>query len=172
MQARALRSQAFALLSPKVIANGSYTINDKEITLDFTESIPDEYKELLGLESDPITLQQKTAWGADATVSQPLFDASSLPLLRGAFHNLDSAQSSVESARQQVRAGAAKSHYGLAVARGWSSSRPAPSTPPAATRRWWTSRWTWASRPSAPGCRQSWRWRAPSGITPAPWRAW
>lgn len=118
IQARALRSQAFALISPKVIANGSYTINDKEITIDFTESIPDEYKELLGLESQPLTLQQKTAWGADATISQPLFDASSLPLLRGAFYNVDSAQSSVESARQQVRAGAAKAYYGLAVARG------------------------------------------------------
>lgn len=121
VQARALRGQAFALVSPKLVANGSYTINDKEITLDFTESIPAEYKELLGLESDPITLQQKTAWGADVSVIQPLFDAQSLPLLRGAFYNVDAADSGVDSARQQVRAGAAKAYYGLVVARGMES---------------------------------------------------
>lgn len=118
VQAEALRAQAWALVSPKVIANGSYTINDKEIAIDFTESIPEEYKELLGLESEPMILQQKTAWGADATLSQPLFDASSLPLLRGAYKNVDAARGNAEAARQQVRAGAAKTYYGLAVARG------------------------------------------------------
>lgn len=115
-KAKAQRAQAWALLSPKVVADGSYTINDKEIVLDFTDIIPDEYKSALGIESDPITLQRKTVWAADATVKQPIFDAASLPLLRGAYLNVDSYEEKSRSARQQIRAGAAKAWYGLAVA--------------------------------------------------------
>jgi len=115
-KARAMRAEAWALLSPKVVADASYTINDKEIVVDFTSIIPDEYKTALGIDADPITLQRKTVWAADATVKQPIFDAASLPLLRGAYLNVDANQEKARSARQQVRAGAAKAWYGLAVA--------------------------------------------------------
>lgn len=116
-QALALRQQAYALISPKVVGQATYTINDKEIVLDFTEMIPEDYKDLLGIEADPITLQRKTVWEGYATVVQPLFNASSLPALRGTYSNVRAAEATERQARQQIRAGTAKVYYGLAVAR-------------------------------------------------------
>ena len=48
---------------------------------------------------------------------QPLFNASSFPLLRGAYAQVEGARAEEERARQQVRAGVARAYYGLLTAR-------------------------------------------------------
>lgn len=115
VQAEAIRTQAWALISPKVNLQGTYTINEYEIVLDFSESIPEDFASLF--EMEPITIQQKTALGANGSVIQPLFDARSLPLLRSAARNLDAARADERRASASLRAGVARVYYGVAVAR-------------------------------------------------------
>lgn len=115
IQAEALRDQAWALVSPKVNTQGTYTINEYEIVLDFAESLPPEFAGLI--EMEPITIQQKKAFAANASVIQPLFDARSLPLLRGAYKNVEAARADERHAAASLRAGVARVYYGVAVAR-------------------------------------------------------
>lgn len=119
VQAEAWRAQAFALVSPKLVGEASYTINDKEIALNFADMIPEDLAAFIDTSTmEPIVIQQKEAFGANASVIQPLFNAQSLPLLRAAYANVDSARAQEQRASQQIRAGAAKAWYGAAVASG------------------------------------------------------
>lgn len=68
-------------------------------------------------ESEPIVIQQKTAWSGNVSVVQPLFNASSFPLLRGAYEQVDGARADEERTKQQIRAGVARAYYGLLTAR-------------------------------------------------------
>ena len=118
-QAEAYRGQAFALVSPKLVGEATYTINDKEIALNFGDMIPEELSSFIDPSSfTPIVIQQKQAWGANGSLIQPIFNAQSFPLLRAAYANVDSAHQKVRRATQQVRGGAAQAYYGAAVARG------------------------------------------------------
>ncbi len=122
VQARATRTQAGALLSPRLSAQGGYTINDKEIAFDPSEAfqVPDELKSFIDPESfsgEPIVIQQKRYFSGSATVVQPLFNASAPPLLRAAGRNLDAAEADAERARQQARAAVIRAFHGLALAR-------------------------------------------------------
>lgn len=67
--------------------------------------------------SDPIVIQAKTAWAGNVSLVQPLFNASSFPLLRGAYAQVDGARAEEERTRQQVRAGVARAYYALLTAR-------------------------------------------------------
>lgn len=119
VQARAWRGQAFALVSPKVVGEATYTINDKEISLNFADMIPDSLSGFIDTSTiEPVVIQPKTAKAYNLSVIQPIFDAQSLPLLRAAYANVDSAEAKEARASQQIRAGAAKAYYGAAVAGG------------------------------------------------------
>lgn len=119
VQAEAWRGQAFALVSPKLVSEATYTINDKEIVLDFAQLIPEELSSFIDTSSfEAYVLQQKRALAVSGSVIQPIFDAQSMPLLRAAYANVDSAEQKVRRATQQVRGGAAQAYYGAAVARG------------------------------------------------------
>ena len=112
----AIRGQAWSLLSPKVQAQGSYTINEYPIVLDTSKMIPPEFAEFV-TETEPITVQEKQYLQGAVTVQQPLFSGEAMPLLLGAYRTVDAARFDEASARQLVRAGVAKSYYGLMTAR-------------------------------------------------------
>ena len=69
------------------------------------------------IDSDPVVIQQKTAWAGSLSAVQPLFNATSLPLMRGAQAQKRAAEAEERRAAQQVRAGVTRAYYGLAVAR-------------------------------------------------------
>jgi multidrug efflux pump subunit AcrB len=111
-----MRAQAWTLVQPQIRANAGYNINEFEILFDPSAMIPEEFASVAG-ESEPIVVQEKTYWTASATVSQPLFNASALPLLRGAYALTDAARLDEESQRHRILAGVARAYYGLAVTR-------------------------------------------------------
>jgi multidrug efflux pump len=119
-QAELRRGLAWAALSPKLIGSATYTVNEFEVELDFTESIeiPEEYADFISFpESDPIIIQPKEFWQATATLSQPLFNASSLSGLLATYDLAEAARLDESHTRQQVRYGVARAYYGLAAAR-------------------------------------------------------
>ncbi|TNE92463.1 MAG: hypothetical protein EP330_02060 [Deltaproteobacteria bacterium] len=118
VQSEALRGQAWAALSPKVLANASYTVNQYETVLDPSTFIPpglEDFVDTSGME--PQVIQPKTSWQARLTVSQPLFSGSALPGLRGAYATLDAARADEQRQTQQIRSGVAASYYNLLTAR-------------------------------------------------------
>jgi multidrug efflux pump subunit AcrB/outer membrane protein TolC len=167
VQAEAQRGQAWALLLPKVSAQGSYTINQYEIAFDpasdfgdfgdvatdsaegqaaLLDGLADSFEALHPGEpvaqaiaqgyrdgaqeirdglasddttaaSDPVVIQQKTAWAGSVSVVQPLFTGSALPLLRGSYAQAEGAEATVRRTEQQVRAGVTRAYYGLLTAR-------------------------------------------------------
>ncbi len=67
--------------------------------------------------AEPIVIQQKTAWAGNFNIVQPLFNGSSLPLLKGAYAQARAANADEQRANQQVRAGVTRAYYALATAR-------------------------------------------------------
>jgi multidrug efflux pump len=64
-----------------------------------------------------VVIQQKAAFGWNANLIQPLFNGRSLPVLKGAYAMIRAAEQDEARVRQQVRAGVARSYYGLYAAR-------------------------------------------------------
>jgi multidrug efflux pump len=116
VQAESQVGQAWSLVSPKVSAQGGLTLNQLEIAFSPTDGLPPELQELVG-EQEPIVIQQKSQWSGNFNISQPIFDAEALPLLRGAYRLADAARADERGARQQIRAGVARAYLGLAAAR-------------------------------------------------------
>ena len=116
IQARAMRGQAVALLSPKLIGTGGYTINEFEIALDTSAMIPEQFQDLVG-ESEPIVVQQKDYFDAAAVVQVPIVDGKAIPLVLASGKGIQAAEASERAQRAQLRAGVAKAYYGVVAAR-------------------------------------------------------
>ncbi len=116
VQAESLRGQAWSLLSPKLVGNADYTINQNEIALDTSAMIPPEFQDFVE-PTDPIVVQPKHYWTASATVQQPLFNGQAVPLLIGSYKLAKAAGHEESAIRSQIHAGVAKSYYGLYAAR-------------------------------------------------------
>jgi outer membrane protein len=115
-QAETLRGQAWALVAPKVQINGSYTINEYDIVLDFGAMIPEQFSDFLG-DIEPTTVLAKEYFAYNASVVQPLFSGSALPLLKGAYETVDAARAQERVALDQIGVGVARAYYGVLVAR-------------------------------------------------------
>lgn len=125
-QVETLRLQASALVQPKVVAGASYTINEKEIVFDSTEMFDAEAMfesfgidpETVGYEApEPIVVQQKEYLAWNASVVQPLFDATAIPLMRAAKHTVAAQRETEASTRVMVRAGVARAYWGVLLTR-------------------------------------------------------
>jgi len=122
IQAESYRGQAWSLVGPKLQANASYTINDKEIALDFMEdfsaNIPDEFASFFDdVESEPTVIQEKEFAQWSVSVVQPLASFSALPTLRGAYALTDAARADASWQRSQLLAGVTGAYYGVLAAR-------------------------------------------------------
>ena len=118
VQTRAGKGQVWALISPRVTAQGSYTINQYETVLDFNlaDMLPEEYQALFAdVESDPIVVQKKSYWAANATITQPLFNAEAFPMLKSLDKSIAASEKDEERGQDQVRAGVARAFYNLAL---------------------------------------------------------
>lgn len=119
-QGETLTGKAWALVQPKLVLGGHYTINDKEISWDPDDliTIPQELKDTLNLpDSEPIVFQKKQYFDGNVSVVQPIFSGAAFPLLKGAQATVKASREDEASARTQIRAGIARAFYSVAVAR-------------------------------------------------------
>jgi len=124
VQAKAQRLLAWSTLSPSLITQASYTVNELEVEMDFAGDMMSMLpEELMGafdsseFDSDPIVVQPKAYWQGNVTVTQTFFSASALPGIRAAYQFVDAAEADDAWAHAQVRSGVARAYYGLAAAR-------------------------------------------------------
>ncbi len=99
-----------------MVANASYTINEREIVLDSSAFVPPEMAALLP-PTEPFVIQAKEYASWNVSVVQPLFSGTALPMLRGAYRNAQSVRESERAAEQAIRAGVARAYYGVLTAR-------------------------------------------------------
>ncbi len=120
VQSRADVGLAWASLSPKLLANATYTFNQYEFLFDPADSftVPDQFADAIDFgDSEPIVIQPKQYWQGSATVAQTFFNASALAGLLAAYDLVEAAERDAQLADQQIRLGVAQSYYGLATAR-------------------------------------------------------
>jgi len=121
IQQEALRGQAWSLLSPKVSLGASYTINDEpiEFSMNIDEFIPEEFAEFFDDADavEPTVIQAKSYLGWNASIVQPLFSGPALPLLRGAYRNVDAARLDESWTRSQLHETVTDAYYGVLIAR-------------------------------------------------------
>lgn len=111
--------QALAGLSPKVSVGGNFTLNQREVSLDFAASLPDSVLALLGDASfgDPTIIQRKSFFDASLTVSQPLIDARVFAGVGAARTAVKAGADRATDARSDLRLAVARAYWAVLVAR-------------------------------------------------------
>lgn len=111
--------QALAGLSPKVSVGGNYTINEREVLLDFAASLPESLTALLGDQDlgDPTVIQRKTYFDASLTVTQPLIDARVFAGVGAARSAVRAGTARADDARSDLRLAVARAYWAVLVAR-------------------------------------------------------
>lgn len=106
-------------LSPKVQIGANYNVNQREVELNFADSIPDSIKQLLGDVDfgEPTVIQRKTFWDASFTLIQPIIDARAFAGIPAAKQALRAAEGQADQARSDLRLGVARAYWGVLVAR-------------------------------------------------------
>jgi outer membrane protein TolC len=120
--ARGLARQSAAAWLPIVVANGSYTRNDNEVILDFSESmapLEQMFADLAPMiqqfdpdfvapdfpDTEPVVIQPLDVWNANATVRVPLLAPSAWADTRSAYRGARGAEASVAEIRQELELG-------------------------------------------------------------------
>jgi len=116
VQTGAMKTQAWALVQPKLVLQGSWTRNEYETAVDFTEGLPASFQEIIG-EVDPIVVNKLEYFSGNVTVLQPIFSGIALPLLKGAIATVKAGADDERAAKADLRVGIATAYYGLHVAR-------------------------------------------------------
>jgi outer membrane protein len=114
--ASTLTGAAWSLVSPKLVLRGNYTLNDEELVFDSSALIPENLAPLLG-ETDPVVLQKKSFFDANASIVQPLFSGQALPLLRAAYGEVAAAKEDMRGHQGELRLGVARAYWGVLLAR-------------------------------------------------------
>ncbi len=124
VQATVVRTQAWASLSPRVAVAGNFTLNERETTMDFSKSFPDEVLTMIEQFTgepvdfgDPLVINKKSYFDASITISQPLFNARALPGVAGANAWVRAGEAQAEAALGQLRVGVATAYWGTLVSR-------------------------------------------------------
>ena len=116
LQSDTLQTQAFALLSPKLVLGADYTVNEREVVLDFSQSIPEEFQSFFE-DTEPIVVNKKQYLSWNASIIQPLFSGQAIPLYKGAVDIVKSGEAQEDHLRAQLRVGVARAWWGVVVAR-------------------------------------------------------
>jgi outer membrane protein TolC len=115
-QAELLRTQAFLALTPRLQINGNYTLNQREVVLDFASQLPPELAGFLG-DAEPTVIQQKDYFDANGSLVQPLLNPRTLWGLKGTNALVDAARANESDQRGELRLGVARAYWGVLVAR-------------------------------------------------------
>ncbi len=114
--ASTLTVAAWSLVSPKFVLRGNYTLNDQELVFDSAALIPPDLAPLLG-ETEPVIIQKKSYFDANASIIQPLFSGQALPLLRAAYGEVAAAKQDMHGQQGALRLGIARAYWGVLLAR-------------------------------------------------------
>ena len=98
VQAEAYQMRARFALLPSVWLDGSYTLNQREIVMDTTEWLPEEFSSYVPDDLEPTVIQEKEYFSASVRVDQAIFDARTLPGLRAANESLTASEARLERA--------------------------------------------------------------------------
>ena len=98
-------------LLPSVQANGSYTLNQYEITMNPLEWFPEEYAASFPDDFEPTVIQAKDYLSANIRLDQAIFDARTLPGLRAAKSNFQASQADVNRVERLMKARVAQMAY-------------------------------------------------------------
>ena len=111
IQASAQRSRARFSLLPSVWLDGSYTLNQREITMDTTEWLPEEFSSYIPEDIEPTVIQEKEYFSASLRVDQSIFDARTLPGLRAANETLAASEARLARSKRLLKAQVAQMAY-------------------------------------------------------------
>ena len=124
LQAGLIKTQALAAISPKVSMAGNYTLNQREVALDFGASFPPEVLALIEAATgepvdmgEPRVIQMKDYFDANLTISQPVFSARTLPGLQAANALVRAGDAQAKVSRGQLRLAVARAYWGVLVTR-------------------------------------------------------
>ena len=117
LQSRAQLWRGRFTLLPSLFLEGSYTLNQREITMDPTEWLPEEYADFIPGEFEPTVIQEKDYFAANLRVDQTLFDARTLPVLRAAGEGVAAAEANVERAKRLLKLQVAQMAYQVQATR-------------------------------------------------------
>ena len=117
VQAEAYQMRARFALLPSVWLDGSYTLNQREIVMDTTEWLPEEFSSYVPDDLEPTVIQEKEYFSASVRVDQAIFDARTLPGLRAANESLSASEARLERARRLLKAQVAQVAYQTQAAR-------------------------------------------------------
>lgn len=124
VQTDTLKTQALALIGPKLVAGGNFTLNQRETTLDFAESFPAEMLDLIESFTgepldlgEPLVINKKSYFDWNVSVVQPIFSGMALPLYKGAVATVKAGRAQEEAALAKVRTGVAQAYWGVLVSR-------------------------------------------------------
>ena len=116
-QSRAQLWRGRFTLLPSVFLEGAYTLNQREITMDPLEWLPEEYADFIPGDFEPTVIQQKEYLSANLRVDQTLFDARTLPVLRAAGQGVAAAEANVERAKRLLKSQVAQMAYQVQATR-------------------------------------------------------
>ena len=124
LQAGLVKSRAFAAVSPKFNIGGNFTMNQREVALDFSQSFPQSMLDLIEQATgnpvdfgEPRVIQAKNFLDANASISQPLFSAVALPGIKAAYAMARAGDAQAEAGHAQLKVGVARAYWGVLVAR-------------------------------------------------------
>ena len=124
LQNDTLKTQAFALLGPKLVLGGNYTLNQRETVIDFAASFPPDMVALIEQFTgapvdlgDPLVVNKKSYVDWNVSVIQPIFSGQALPLYKGAIATVNAGRATEKQLLSKVRAGVAQAYWGVLVAR-------------------------------------------------------
>ncbi len=116
VQGEARVGQAASRLLPRVVGSGSWTRNEYETTMDFTEWMPEEFSAFLE-DVEPQVVQERQYLSGSVALSQPLVNVASIPAWKAARTQALAAHLDEAAARLQVRGAVAQTYLALGAAR-------------------------------------------------------
>ena len=123
-QSHVIRTQAWATLSPKVSVQGNWTLNEREVTMDFASSFPPSVLDMIEQFTgepvdfgDPLIIQKKSFFDASITVAQPIFNARAFPGVAGANAMARAGDAQAEQGLSQLQVGVASAYWGVLLSR-------------------------------------------------------
>jgi outer membrane protein TolC len=111
-----LRTQAKLALTPRLQINADYTLNQREVVLDFASQLPPELAAFVG-ETEPTVIQQKDYFSANGSLIQPLLNLRTLWGVRGTNALVEAARATESDQRGELRLGVARAYWGVLVSR-------------------------------------------------------
>lgn len=118
-QARLVQDGAWGSISPKIVLGSNFTVNEREVLLDFADMIPEDLQALFPdlAAGEPTVIQKRSFFDANLTIVQPVLDARAFAGIGAAKSGSQAGAAQAEAGRADLRVGIARAFWGVLVAR-------------------------------------------------------